>query len=62
MMDVITSTTTLTTSHSVVLVQLASGNLAMVEYQISVGDVLIAGLLTLLVIMQAFEFWRRSGR
>lgn len=60
-MDVITATTTLTTNHSIVLVQLSSGNFAMIEYQISVGDVLIATLLAVLVIMQTVQVWR-NGR
>jgi hypothetical protein len=60
-MDVITATTTLTTNHSIVLLQLGSGNFAMIEYQISVGDVLIATLLAVLVIMQTVQTWR-NGR
>ncbi len=58
MTDIITATTTLTTSHSVVLVHLASGNVAMVEYQVSVGDVVIWTLLAALVVMQAVQMWR----
>jgi len=58
MTDIITATTTLTTSHSVVLVYLASGNVAMVEYQVSVGDVVIWTLLAALVVMQAVQMWR----
>ena len=57
MTEIITATTTLTDAHSVVLVQLSSGNLAMIEYQISVGDVMIAALLTVLVVMQAAQLW-----
>jgi hypothetical protein len=56
-MDVITATTILTTNHSMVLLQLSSGNLAMIEYQLSVGDVLIATLLTVLVVMQTVQVW-----
>lgn len=59
-MDVITPTTTLTTTHSVVLVQLASGNLAMIDYSVSVGDVVIWGLLAILVVLQAVQFWRQG--
>lgn len=59
-MDVITPTTTLTSTHSVVLVQLASGNLAMVEYQVSVGDVVIWCLLTVLVALQVVQLWRQG--
>ena len=60
-MDVITATTILTTNHSHMLLQLSSGNLAMVEYQITVGDVTIAVLLTILVVMQTVSLWR-NGR
>ena len=60
-MDVITATTILTTNHSIMLLQLSSGNLAMVEYQITVGDVTIAVLLTILVVMQTVSLWR-NGR
>ena len=60
-MDVITATTILTTNHSIMLLQLSSGNLAMVEYQITVGDVMIAVLLTILVVMQTVSLWR-NGR
>lgn len=51
-------TTTLTTTHSVVLVQLSSGNVAMVEYSISVGDVLIATLLAALLALRIVDIWR----
>ena len=57
-MDVITATTTLTDTRSVVLVALASGNLAMVEYSVSVGDVVIWALLTVLVALQIVQLWR----
>lgn len=59
-MDVITPTTTLTSTHSVVLVQLASGNLAMVEYQVSVGDVVIWFLLAAMVCLQVMQLWRQG--
>lgn len=63
MTEIITPTTTFTSTHSVVLVQLSSGNFAMVEYQISVGDVMISVLLAVLVVMQAAQLWmRRIGR
>jgi uncharacterized protein (DUF486 family) len=51
-------TTTLTTTHSIVLVQLSSGNVAMVEYQLSVGDLLIGTLLLVLVVLQLMQMWR----
>ena len=57
-MDVITATTTLTDTRSVVLVALASGNLAMVEYSVRVGEVVIWVLLTILVALQVFQLWR----
>jgi hypothetical protein len=62
MTEIITATTTLTTTHSVVLVQLSSGNLAMIEYQISVGDVMISVLLAALAIMQAAQMWMMGKR
>jgi hypothetical protein len=57
-MDPITATTTLTDTRAVVLVTLSSGNVAMVEYSLSAGDVLIASLLAVLVLMQAAQIWR----
>jgi hypothetical protein len=62
MTEIITATTTLTNTHSVVLVQLSSGNLAMIEYSISVGDVLVSVLLAALVIMQAAKMWMWGKR
>jgi hypothetical protein len=58
MTDIITPTTILTTTHSVGIIQLSSGNMAMVEYQVSVGDVVIWVLLTILIVMQAMTLWR----
>jgi hypothetical protein len=52
------ATTILTTTRSVVLVQLSSGNTAMVDYSLSAGDVLVATLLTVLVIISSVQLWR----
>jgi hypothetical protein len=57
-MDPITATTTLTDTRAVVLVTLSSGNVAMVEYSLSAGDVLIASLLAVLVLLQVAQIWR----
>jgi len=51
-------TTTLTNTHSVVLLELSSGNVAMVEYSITAGDVLIATLLLALLTLYVVEIWR----
>lgn len=57
-MDPITATSTLTDTRAVVLVTLSSGNVAMVDYSISVGDLMIATLLLILVVFQAAQIWR----
>jgi hypothetical protein len=51
-------TTTLTNTHSVVLVQLSSGNVAMVSYTLTAGDVLVATLLAALLALHVVEIWR----
>ncbi len=57
-MDVITATTVFTTNHSVSVYNLGGGYFGMLEYHISVGDVMIATLLTILVVMQTVQTWR----
>ena len=57
-MDPITATTTLTDMRSVVVITLSSGNMAMVDYSLSVGDIMIATLLVILVVFQAAQIWR----
>jgi hypothetical protein len=61
MTEIITATTTLTSTRPVVIVQLSSGNLAMVDYSLSVGDVMIALLLMVLVSLQVLQVWRNRG-
>lgn len=58
MTDIITSTTTFTNSHPVVIVQLSSGNFGMVDYSVSAGEVMIAVLLVVLVALQVVNTWR----
>lgn len=60
MTDIISPTTTLTNTHAVVMVTLSSGNVAMVEYSVSVGDVVIWVLLAALVSLQVFQLWSAS--
>lgn len=61
-MEVFTPTTTLTNSHSVVLVQLSSGNLGMISYQVDAGQLLLATLLAILVVIQGLQLWRERRR
>jgi hypothetical protein len=58
-MDVITPTTILTTSQSIALITLSSGNQGMVVYAMSTGDVLTNALLGILVILTGIGIWRR---
>lgn len=57
-MDVITPTTILTNTHAVALVTLSSGNIAMIDYSISIGDVAVIALLSILVVFQVMQMWR----
>lgn len=58
MTETITGTTILTNTHAVVLLHLSSGNTAMVDYSVSVGDVMIAVLLVVMLSFQILEVWR----
>lgn len=57
-MDEITSTTTLTDTQPLVLVQLESGNTAAVVYSVSFGEIVVATLLLVLVVLKIVEIWR----
>jgi hypothetical protein len=56
--DVITSTTTLTDTQPLMLVQLESGNTAAVVYSVSFGEIVVATLLLVLVVLKIVEIWR----
>jgi hypothetical protein len=58
MTEIITATTIFTNSHPVVIVQLSSGNMAMVDYSVSAGEVMIAVLLVVQVVLQVVSTWR----
>lgn len=51
-------TTILTDTQSVVLLELGSGNLAMVVYTITIGDVVIVLFLAAMLTLQLLELWR----
>jgi hypothetical protein len=56
--EIITSTTTLTDTQPLMLVQLESGNTAAVVYSVSFGEIVVALLLLALVILKVIEIWR----
>jgi hypothetical protein len=56
--DVITSTTTLTDTQPMLLVEIESGNTAAVVYSLSFGEIVVAILLLCLVILKVIEIWR----
>lgn len=51
-------TTVLTDTQSVVLLNLSSGNTAMVVYSITVGETVIILLLAVIVALDVVQIWR----
>jgi hypothetical protein len=51
-------TTILTDTQSVVLIELSSGNIGMVVYTITIGDVVIVLFLAAIFTLQLLELWR----
>jgi|WetSurMetagenome_2_1015567.scaffolds.fasta_scaffold110810_3 hypothetical protein len=62
MTEIITGTTTLTNTHPVLLLQLTSGNLAMVDYSVTAGDISIIVLLVAMLSLQVCQLWTSARR